>query len=925
MIDWRAQSEAHEHHLQTQIQLVLLRDRRALAQTISLIESEQREKRALGDQILQRLLKQRGGQVCLRLGVSGVAGAGKSTLINALGRCALDVGLRLAVLTVDPSSAINQGSLLGDSVRMGDIIHEPNVFVRSTPSGSEAGGVARATPKVVQLCEVAGFDLIIVESLGSGQVEFELAHCVDLLYWLTTPGAGDDLQAMKQGVLEWVDGVVITQADRGRESIAKESKMAYEQGLSLSSETPVTLVSSLDQQQVNAFWGEIQRQLQSRLGWAFSQPLARADDGGALPEAARLQLCARRQARAHRRLYTPQYSGSPMLGGIISFDRLVAWLQPKLSFGFDWISEFLPQFLRTFGFDGAKFSWQGVSHAVGARLTPEETSHLGLSLPVDIFCESNDEQYWQERGLPFQSVLFIPLSVMSSDIQGGEYASIVNSEFRFLLGYRLIDADTRKKAQAQSLPVPLLLQWGRVLQCLFYEVELLALQQVIRPRNLSSIDELTGLSNRESFCQHLDELLIRLQSDEASSDQAVNVYGIDIDDFRRVNEALGLEAGDQLLCLVAQVLQSLMEPWDLVARFGGDEFFLCKIYRPNAHEKPEEVAHAFGDRIQQEINKAVSQQMSQVTRVQCHIGCVALVFQPSGATGAHNLRTTNELLRAAGAALFSAKSLGREGVFMYDAQLRQRAHRQFVTKNELFQAMAEDQFTYLAQPLINQKTGKVFGAELLLRWRHPRRGILAASEFIESATGLGILQENDLRLIFKDLKSIVAIAKTHQVIFHLNLSAQLFFDEDIIEFAIALERRGALPYLHFEITEHAFVHRLSILHQFIHRVRRGGSQVWLDDFGVGYSGLRYLDALDIDGVKIDQSFTRRLKQPRTRTLLRGMMSLLTELGLGVLTEGVETQEQAACLTALGCERQQGLVHGAALPLDDFVAFIDGSS
>lgn len=919
MNDWKTRQVQNEQELQRKVDLLEAGDRRALAQTISFIESTHRDKRLFGEQILHRLQQVQGKKkVSFRLGISGIAGAGKSTLINALGALIVSKGLRLAVLTVDPSSALKGGSLLGDATRMADIVNHPQVFVRSTPSGQETGGVAKATAQVIQLCEVAGYDVIIVESLGSGQVEFELSHSVDVLFWLTTPGAGDDLQAMKQGILEWADGIVITQADRGREGIALESQQAYEQGFGVTmTKMPVLVVSAFNAQQVAEFWRHVQVLLEKAIGWSFNSSI------NSMPGSAKDQLLTLRQERSQRKLVSGVEVAESWHDTMEGFCAFVQWLEQKLTFDYDWVGDFLPKFVKMFGLDAAQFNWNGACHLHGKGLSLEETSRLSLLLPVELYCSAREQELWHEHALPIDSVIFIPLSVISNDVLGGGYASISNSDFRFLLGYRFCQHDIRHVSPVAQRQCVLLMQWSRAVKCVFFEAELQALQHVIRPKPVSDVDELTGLANRDSFCRHLDDVLIRMQQTEAFLGRAVYVYGIDLDDFRRVNEVLGLEVGDQLLCLVAEVLVSLLEIDDLVARFGGDEFFLCKSFQFQAGEDPVSFAQAFGDRLTRSLNEAVSLRMKSVARVHCHIGCVPLVSHKES----HRPLTlsTNEVLRAAGAALFSAKSLGQEGVLMYDPGLRQRAQRHFATKNELLQAMAEDQFTYLAQPLVNQKNKQIIGAELLLRWQHPKRGILAASEFIESATGLGILQENDLRLIFKDLDRIVLIAKTYNVIFHLNLSAQLFFDEEIIDFVIALEKHGALPYLHFEITEHAFVHRLVVLHQFIYRVRAGGSQVWLDDFGVGYSGLRYLDALELDGIKIDQSFIRRLDQPRTRTLLRGIMHLLSELNLSVLAEGVERQEQADFLVGLGCEQQQGLLHGTALPLDEFVDLVKGNN
>lgn len=898
-------------------------DRRTLARCISWVESSKPELRQLGEQLLT-VAGNDHECLALRIGIAGAAGAGKSTLINALGSCLLAQGLKIAVLTIDPSSAVNGGSLLGDATRMADLAANEDAFIRSTPSGTHAGGIAKATSAAVQLCEIAGFDVIIVESLGSGQIEFELTHSVDIFYWLTTPGAGDDLQAMKQGVLEWVDGILITQADRGREQLAAESKSAYEQGIALyRKQVQVVSISALDKAQVQQFWSSICQTMRGQLSLEHLWFEAEAD-----PQAlvgARQVLTEKREHRLQtwRRLRQQSWCDS-----ILALNELCDWLRVALSARQAWSTEFLQQFAELCGLDGAHMNWHGDSNTIGVQLTAAEASLLSMVLPAELYYETNEQSYWTDQNLPFETVILVPLSLVS-DAAGNEFTSIVNPNFSFILGFRYQNTDLRA-GDRPAPPCLLLGNWVRSVQSVFFEAELINLQNFVCPKIESGVDSLTGLPNREAFRDHVQQVLmtdaVTLRPAAAGSETSETldtsglnpfVFAIDVDDFRRVNEVLGLETGDRLLRLVARVIVQLLEtPNDLLARFGGDEFFLCKYLPDHAA-----AAADFGEAVQHALAHADFDGIDAVSRVQCHIGCVAVKPLMALSQAIFKPADVNEILRAAGAALFAAKSLNTNSVYMYDVRLKQRARKVFLTKNELYRAMAENQFTYLAQPLFDESTKRYFGAELLLRWQHPSRGVLPASEFIESADGLGIMQENDLQLIFRNLDQIIAIAQEYKIIFHLNLSAQLFYEQGIIEFALALEQRGALPYLHFEITEHAFIDRMVLLHQFVYRVKAGGSQLWLDDFGVGYSGLRYLDHLDVDGVKIDQSFVRRLHQPRTRKLFKGMMRLLKEMDLEVLAEGVERPEQAALLKEYGCGKQQGVLHGVAKPLDAFVQML----
>jgi LAO/AO transport system kinase len=185
--------------------------RRALAKTITLLESTRADHRARADDLLNALLPRSGD--AWRIGISGVPGVGKSTFIEALGLFLADRGHRVAVLAVDPSSSVSGGSILGDKTRMEQLSVHPNAFIRPSPAGSTLGGVAEKTRESMLVCEAAGFDVVLVETVGVGQSETAVAGMTDLFVLLQLPNAGDDLQAIKKGVMELADLVVINKAD----------------------------------------------------------------------------------------------------------------------------------------------------------------------------------------------------------------------------------------------------------------------------------------------------------------------------------------------------------------------------------------------------------------------------------------------------------------------------------------------------------------------------------------------------------------------------------------------------------------------------------------------------------------------------------------------------------------------------------------
>ena len=186
-------------------------DRRALARGITLVESTRTDHRSDAAGLLDALLPHTGDAV--RVGISGPPGVGKSTFIEAVGSHVIDGGHRLAVLAVDPTSSRSGGSILGDKTRMESLARNPSAFIRPSPSGGELGGVARRTREAGLLCEAAGFDVVLVETVGVGQSELAVADLADIFVLLASPGGGDDLQGIKRGIMELADLVVVTKAD----------------------------------------------------------------------------------------------------------------------------------------------------------------------------------------------------------------------------------------------------------------------------------------------------------------------------------------------------------------------------------------------------------------------------------------------------------------------------------------------------------------------------------------------------------------------------------------------------------------------------------------------------------------------------------------------------------------------------------------
>ena len=233
-------------------------DRRALAQTITRLESTRDDLSAEGQAILEALVPCTGQAV--RLGITGPPGVGKSTFIESLGVHLVDQGHRVAVLAIDPSSPVTGGSILGDKTRMERLAQRPEAFIRPSPSSGSLGGVAQRTRECMLACEAAGHDVIIVETVGIGQSEVTVAGMVDFFLVLLQPGSGDDLQGIKKGVLELADGLVVNKADGELLAAAERARAAYTNALQLlralspSWSPPVLTASALSGEGIAAVW-----------------------------------------------------------------------------------------------------------------------------------------------------------------------------------------------------------------------------------------------------------------------------------------------------------------------------------------------------------------------------------------------------------------------------------------------------------------------------------------------------------------------------------------------------------------------------------------------------------------------------------------------------------------------------------------------
>ncbi|MBD8491195.1 methylmalonyl Co-A mutase-associated GTPase MeaB [Echinicola sp. CAU 1574] len=242
---------------------LLSRDRSILSKAITLVESKLEKDQKLADEVINRTISYSGKSI--RIGITGSPGVGKSTFIEHFGLLLVEKGKRVAVLTIDPSSLASKGSILGDKTRMENLSKKEEVFIRPSPSSQVLGGVGAKTRESILLCEAAGYDVVLVETVGVGQSEIMVTEMVDFFLLLVLPNSGDELQGVKRGIMEMADAIIVTKADRNHLSEATISKKELEHTVKLMKKpnkpwsTEVMLVSAIEQKGLSDIWGLIQR------------------------------------------------------------------------------------------------------------------------------------------------------------------------------------------------------------------------------------------------------------------------------------------------------------------------------------------------------------------------------------------------------------------------------------------------------------------------------------------------------------------------------------------------------------------------------------------------------------------------------------------------------------------------------------------
>ncbi len=434
-------------------------------------------------------------------------------------------------------------------------------------------------------------------------------------------------------------------------------------------------------------------------------------------------------------------------------------------------------------------------------------------------------------------------------------------------------------------------------------LELKVEERINAYEKLANYDSLTSLPNRFLFNDRLNHALARAHRDQYK----VAVLLIDIDRFKNINNTAGHPVGDEILTGASIRLRRAIRADDTVARLGGDEFAII-LEALDSNALPESVAEV--------IQQAMALPFKVNDETIFLTVSTGISIYPDDATSAI------ALLKNSDVAMYRAKSLGKNRYQFYNGELAAAAHSRFSLEAQLQQALVKDEFQMHYQPTVDIETGKLEGAEALIRWIHPERGTIMPDDFIWLAEETGFILEigewvlrQACRQTRKWVESGVITGRVS-----VNMSAIQFAQPDILEKikSILAETGCSGHFLEIEITESVLVAHPEAMCEIVDNFKAQGITVAIDDFGTGYSSLTYLKRFQPDQLKIDRSFVHNvIADTDDVAIIRAIINLGHALGLSLVAEGVETTEQAEFLRSEGCDMAQGYLFGKPVPASEF--------
>jgi diguanylate cyclase (GGDEF)-like protein/PAS domain S-box-containing protein len=437
-----------------------------------------------------------------------------------------------------------------------------------------------------------------------------------------------------------------------------------------------------------------------------------------------------------------------------------------------------------------------------------------------------------------------------------------------------------------------------------------------RIHHLAFYDPLTGLPNRRLLLDRLQQAMAA----SCRSEQLGALMFIDLDNFKNINDLHGHQTGDQVLRIAAERLQNEVRASDTVARLGGDEFVVMLENLGDAPELAAAQAEHIGMKLLNSLGKPY--RLNDLGLYSsASIGVVLF-----GADGS----SSNELMKRADMSMYEAKVSGKNALRFFDPRMQQAVQERLHLENEIRQGLKNGEFILHYQAQLEQSQG-IVGAEALVRWLHPQRGLLAPGAFISHAEHAGLIQALDQRVLEQACAELALWAEQPalaQLTLSVNLSANLLYEDNFVGSLLELlESSGANPArLKLELTETLLLDNMPEAIARMTQLKNHGIRFSIDDFGTGYSSMSYLQQLPLDQLKIDQSFVRGLPEDtNSLTIVRATCALAAGLNLEVIAEGVESEAQRAMLLSNGCHRFQGYLFGKPLPLEAFEQMVMADS